>query len=88
MQKNDLIGKIRLISKFLASQPGKQAISIHILPSISKSKGNQTMKFGQLVEHHMRNILLEKSLKNQNSGYIWINILNFNSVGFIASPSR
>ena len=62
--------KIRLISKFLASQPGKQAISIHILPSISKSKGNQTMKFGQLVEHHMRNILLEKSLKNQN--YIWV----------------
>ena len=61
MQKNDLIGKIRLISKFLASQPGKQAISIHILPSISKSKGNQTMKFGQLVEYHMRNILLEKS---------------------------
>ena len=46
------------------------------------------MKFGQLVEHHMRNVLLEKSLKNQNSGYIWINILNFNSVGFIASPSR
>ena len=34
---------------------------IHILPNISKSKGNQTMKFGQLIECNMRNIFLEKS---------------------------
>ena len=26
-----------------------KTITIHILPSMSKSKGNQTMKFGQLV---------------------------------------
>ena len=26
------------------SQPGKQTIAIHILPNISRSKGNQTMK--------------------------------------------
>ena len=30
-------------------------------PNISRSKGNQTMKFGQLVECNMRNIFLEKS---------------------------
>ena len=62
MRKNDLIKKIRLISKFLTSQPGKQTIGIHILPNISRSKGNQqTMNFGQLVEYNMRNIFLEKS---------------------------
>ena len=26
-----------------------KTITIHILPSMSKSKGNQTMKFGQLM---------------------------------------
>ena len=34
---------------------------MHILPNISRSKGNQTMKFGQLIECNMRNIFLEKS---------------------------
>ena len=34
---------------------------MHILPNISRSKGNQTMKFGQLMECNMRNIFLEKS---------------------------
>ena len=31
----------------------------HILPNILKSKDNQTMKFGQLIEYNMRNIFLE-----------------------------
>ena len=31
------------------------------MPNISRSKGNQTMKFGQLTECNMRNIFLEKS---------------------------
>ena len=43
------------------SQPGKQAIVIHIFSNISRSKGNQTMKFGQLKEYNMINIPLEKS---------------------------
>ena len=34
---------------------------IHILLNISRSKDNQTMKFGQLIECNMRNIFLEKS---------------------------
>ena len=41
------------------SQPWKQTIAIHILPNISKSKGSQTMKVGQLIEYN-RNIFLEK----------------------------
>ena len=31
------------------------------MSSISRSKGNQTIKFGQLIECNMRNIFLEKS---------------------------
>ena len=44
----------------MTSQPGKQTIAIHVLPNISRSKGNQTMKFGQLTEYNMRIIFLEK----------------------------
>ena len=47
----------------MTSGPEKQTmtIHIHILPTISASKGNQTMIFGQLIEYNMRNIFLEKS---------------------------
>ena len=41
-RKNDLIRKIRLISKFTTSQPGSQTITIHIFLNISRSKGNRT----------------------------------------------
>ena len=61
MQQNGLIRKIRLISNFLTSQPGQQTIVIQLLPVISKSKGNQTMKFSLLIECNMKNIFLEKS---------------------------
>ena len=61
MQENGLIRKVTLNSKFVTSQPGKQLITIHILPCISKSKGNQTIKFDQLIEYKMANISVEKS---------------------------
>ena len=61
MQKNGSMRKIRLAAKFMTSQPEKQTIAIHILLNISRRKGNQTMKFGQLTEYNMRNIFLEKS---------------------------
>ena len=38
----------------------QQTIAIHILPNISRSRGNQTMKFDQLIEYNMRKIFLEK----------------------------
>ena len=38
-----------LISKFMTSQPGLQTIAIHMLSNISQSKGNQAIKFGQLI---------------------------------------
>ena len=34
--------------------------AIPILTNISTSKGNQAMKFGQLIEFNLRNIFLEK----------------------------
>ena len=54
----------------MTSQPGIQTIAIHILPNISRSKGNQTMKFGQLIEYILINIFLEKSCKNCAEGTI------------------
>ena len=57
MYQNGLIKKV--ISNLMTSQA--QQIVIHILPDILGSKGNQTMKFGQLIECNMRNIFLEKS---------------------------
>ena len=55
--RNNLIKKIRSISNFMTSQPGYQTLVIHILPSILKSNGNQTMKFNM---GNMGNIFLEK----------------------------
>ena len=58
--ENGLIRKIRLVLKFMMSQPGKQTITMRILPNISRSNSNQTMKFGQLIEYNFRNIFVEK----------------------------
>ena len=42
----------------MTSQPGKQRITTNILPNISQIKGNQAMKFSQLIEHPKRNIFV------------------------------
>ena len=60
-RKNGTTRKIRTISISMTSQPGSETIAIQILPNISRSKGNQAMKFSQLIECDMRNIFLEKS---------------------------
>ena len=44
----------------MTSQPGFQTNAIHILPNISQSKGNQAMKFGQLIEYNKRNFFPQK----------------------------
>ena len=56
------------------------------MPNISISKGNQTIKFVQLIEYNMRNAFLEKSYSKcggdasprpfYKKSYIWINSLN------------
>ena len=51
----------------MTSQPGLQTISIHILHNISQCKGNQTMKFGPLIEYNKRNIFLQKLCRKWGS---------------------
>ena len=41
----------------MTAQPGYQTIAIHILPNISRSKGNKAIKFGQLTEYDKRIML-------------------------------
>ena len=42
---------------------GKKQLQ-YILPNISKSKGNQTMEFGQLKEYNMGNIFSKSHAQN------------------------
>ena len=44
----------------MVSQTWKETKAIHILRNIWRSKGNQTMKCGQLIEFNKRNIFLKK----------------------------
>ena len=37
--------------EILTSQTGQQIITTHTLPNMSRSKGNQAMKFGQIVKY-------------------------------------
>ena len=52
----------------MTSQPGQQIITIHIFPNISRIKGNQTMKFGQLIEYNKGNIFFFKSHAENETG--------------------
>ena len=38
----------------MTSQTEQQIITIHILSNISRSKGKQTIKFGQFMKYNMR----------------------------------
>ena len=68
--------KLWLISKFITSQTGQQIITMHILPNISRIKGNQT-KFAELIKCNMINhtqnvvekLILDSFIKNK-IGYI------------------
>ena len=52
----------------MASQTGQQVITVLILFNISRSKGNQAMKFGQLIKHNIKNIFLERSYTKCEGG--------------------
>ena len=78
----------------------KQIIAINVLHSIPRSKGNQIMKFGQLMEYktetffmkNHRQDVVEKLfqdpfLKNQNWACLWINSLKFYTICFYCMPS-
>ena len=42
----------------MTPQSGQQGTTTHTLLNISRTKGNLTMKFGQLIEHPKGNIFL------------------------------
>ena len=74
----------------------KLITTIHILPNISRGKGNHTVKVCQLIEylrreifflkHHRQNaqekLVPSPSSKNGNWAKLWINSLNFYKVYF------
>ena len=73
---------------------------MYILANILRSKENQKKKFGQLIEHNMETIFLEKSFSKCSEGTIpgpfskksklnisWINSLKFHTVCFYCVPS-
>ena len=66
----------------MTSYPGKQTAAIHILPNIWRRKGNQTMKFVQLIKYSIRNIFLNHTKKccGETIPCLWINGIKFNIV--------
>ena len=49
----------------MTRQPRKQTNTIHMMPNISRSKGNQRMKFGQLMKNKMGNNILENNAQTE-----------------------
>ena len=49
----------------MTSQTGQQTITMHILPNISKSNGNQVMKFWQLIKYNVRKFFFKNHAKNE-----------------------
>ena len=92
-QKNNFNFKLYELTAWLTSSCNTH-IS-HIL-YVSRRKGNQTMKIGQLIEYKMRNIFLEKSYTKCGRDtsprpffgkYLWINSLRFYIVCFYCMSS-
>ena len=59
VEKTASLVRLSLISKSMKLQLDEQTITIHKSPNISRSKGNQTMKFGQVIKYNKRNIFLQ-----------------------------
>ena len=64
MEENVLNGELRLIKNFTTSGTGQQIVTIDILSNISWSKGTHAVKFGQVIENHVRNIFLKNCAVN------------------------
>ena len=61
MYKNGLIRKTRLILKFMTSQLVNKQLQYTYYPISQEVKTTRKMKFGQLIEYNMKNILVKKS---------------------------
>ena len=65
-RKNGLIRKLRLTTKVMTS-----------LTNISRSKDNQTMKLGQLIEYNKRNIFFFKNYVESEAGRLVLDLVLF-----------
>ena len=79
MWENILTKILRLILRFLTSQPGKQTITIPILTKITKSKGNKAIKLGQLTEYRNRSYI--QYIYIYIYMYIYIYIIVYTEIG-------
>ena len=61
MWESGLMRKLRIIPNFIWSHTGRQVLAIHVLPNISRSKVNQTMKLGRLTQYITPEIFFLKS---------------------------
>ena len=52
----------------MMSQTGQQIITIYISHNISKSKGNQAIKFGQLIKYNTRKIFIQNIMQKMRQG--------------------
>ena len=57
----DFLGKANF--KIMTSSTGKQVVTLHIFPSISRSNRNQTMTFVQFIEYKVKNVFLQQSYR-------------------------
>ena len=64
MLKNGLMRKLRLISRYMTSQPREKQLQ-YTLFNISRSKGNQTIKFSQLIEYSIGCFSSKNHAKNE-----------------------
>ena len=66
--KNGLIRNLTLISNFMTPRTGQQTsaiyIYIHIQPNISRRKGNQAMRLGQVIEYSIKILFLGNHAQN------------------------
>ena len=97
MKENGLIRKLSLISMFMTFMTGQQVITIHMLSKITKSKGNQAMKFGQLIEGKMiciyflkthtksvvEKLVTDSFINGQNWEHLWISCLKYYKAFFL-----
>ena len=57
--------KLTLITQYMTSPTEQKTVTIHILPNILRSKGNQAIEFSQFIKFCVRNIFFfQKSCKN------------------------
>ena len=100
--KNGLMRKIRLISKFIGSQPEKKKKLQYICCLISQEVKATDNKLRQLIKYNMRKIFVKNSYKKcggetmprlrpfsekRRLTFLWINSLKFYTVYFHCMPS-